>query len=190
MSWFKKLAATRRADGISDIGMYWSLWTTRWFGVALVLRYRSDSSFSQREELTRIKVLTRRGYVTHQEPPSGSARYLCQRAESNRIKIVLDGEVLEHYELPRTGEAEPAEKVEKDAYVYHNAYGLWACRRLEPKRVVFERCGRRGGLELLDARTVSEKIVDFPHWLELSDTKFDAQRKVWLLTITWGGCWR
>lgn len=157
MSWFKKLAASRRADGISDIGMYWSIVATRWFGIGLVLRYRSDSTFSQ-------------------------------RAESNRIKLVLDGEVLEHSELPRTGEAEPAQKVEKGAYVYHNPFGLWACRRLGPKRVVFERRGRRGGLELLDAKNRDQRTVFFP-WMDAGEAKFDAQRPVYLLTFTWGGCW-
>lgn len=158
MSWFKKLAASRRADGISDIGMYWSIVATRRFGIGLVLRYRSDSTFSQ-------------------------------RAESNRIKIVLDGEVLEHYELPRTGEAEPAEKVEKGAYVYQNAYGLWACRRLEPKRVVFERRGRRGGLELLDVNRVNQKVLHLPNWMKAKEIIYDAQKPVYFLTFTWGGCW-
>ena len=159
MSWFKKLAASRRADGISDIGMYWSIVATRWFGIGLVLRYRSDSAFSQ-------------------------------RAESNRIKIVLDGEVLEHYELPRTGEAEPAHKVEKGAYVYQNPFGLWVCRRLRPKRVVFERCGRRGGLELLDAKSRDETMTFFGHWMRSDEPVYGTQRQVWFLTITWGGCWR
>lgn len=159
MKWVRKIIETKRPDFIHDLGMAWSLWSTRWFGVALVLRTRSDSSFDQ-------------------------------AAESNRIRVVLEGEYLEHYEVPRLGKYEPAVPVPKDAYSYGNDDGLWFCRERTVGDISFERVRRRGGVELLDARTAGDAIVDFPQWMTQREVIFDAHRPVLMLVISWGGVWR
>lgn len=155
---FRKIIENRRPKYAERFGYVWPLWTTRWFGVGLVLRIRSDTSFDQ-------------------------------RAEANRIRIVLEGEYLEHRELPRTGEYEPAARVPKGAYTYGNQYGLWACSSRKRGAVSFEPIGRRGGVELLTARNQGDSLIDFPNWMQHRDVVFDADRPALMLTITWGGCW-
>lgn len=155
---FRKIIENRKPKYAERFGYVWPLWATRWFGIGLVLRIRSDTSFDQ-------------------------------RAEANRIRIVLEGEYMEHREVPRTGEFEPAARVPKDAYTYGNQYGLWACSSRKRGAVSFEPVGRRGGVELFTARDQGDSLIDFPNWMQHRDVVFDADRPVLMLTITWGGCW-
>lgn len=111
------------------------------------------------------------------------------KAECNRLRIVLQGAYLEHRELARYGEFEPAERVPRDAYRYGNAFGLWACVTRSKWSIGFERKGRRGGVELLDARNTQDRLVDFPQWMAPDEVVFDAQRPVVVLMVTWGGTW-
>lgn len=159
MSWHRRIAERRRPDGLTHLGMMWTLFACRWFGIALTLRFRSDSSFDQ-------------------------------RAECNRLRWVVEGEYVEHRELPRLGELTPAVEVEEGAYVYGNDEGLWMSRNIATRQITIEPYNTRGGVELLDARTVADKIVDFPRWMEHEDVVFNSERQVWMLVISWGGGWR
>lgn len=152
MKWFRRIMTRRKPDGASNIGFLWVLFECRWFGVALVLRHRSDSRFDR-------------------------------PAECNRIKLVLEGEYCQHSEVSAD------EKVDKDAYVYLNAEGRWSNRLLQVGELAFERAGHRGGVELLDARTQGERMVDFAEWMALDDVVFDSERQVVWLMIAWGGVW-
>lgn len=159
MKWHRKIVESKKPTYSDHLGMVWMLLETRWFGLGIVLRARSDSSFGQ-------------------------------RAEANRVRLVLEGQYLEHREVPRTGEFEPAVRVAKDAYTYGNQYGLWACRTLSKGGMTIERVGRRGGVELLAARNQEDALVDFPNWMQHRDVIFDAERPVFMLVLTWGGCWK
>jgi hypothetical protein len=159
MKWYRKIAENKKPTYTDHLGMVWTLWETRWFGIGIVLRARSDSTFDQ-------------------------------RAESNRSRLVLEGQYLEHYEIPRTGDYEAAIELPADAYTYGNQYGLWACRTLSQGDMTLERVGRRGGVELLAARNQADALVDLPNWMQHRDVIFDAERPVFMLVLTWGGCWR
>lgn len=159
MKWFTKIMERRAPKYRSDSGFVWPLLETRWFGLALVMRYRSDTSFDQ-------------------------------KAESNRIRFVLQGAYLEHRELARLGDREPAEPVPKDAFRYSNEFGLWACVTRSLHSIGFERAGRRGGVELLNARNTEDRLVDFAQWMEPQDVIYDAERPVVFLKLVWGGVWR
>lgn len=158
MSWFRNIIERKAPTWAGPIGYTWCLFQCRWFGFALVLRHRSDSTFDQ-------------------------------RAEAHRIRLVLEGEYLDHYEIPRIGEYEPAGRLPKKAYVYGNRYGLWASLMREPGDLFYEPLNRRGGTELLDARNTEERIVDYPEWMEHKDVVFNSDRQVVMLTLTWGGVW-
>ena len=158
MSWFRKIIESRAPTYAGPVGYTWSLFECRWFGLGLVMRYRSDSTFDQ-------------------------------RAEAHRLRYVLEGEYLDHFEMPRTGEMEPACKVPKDAFVYGNVYGLWACVTRKAGNLFYEPWKRRGGTELLDARSTEERIVDYPEWMAHKAVVFDSGRQVTMLTVTWGGVW-
>ena len=159
MKWHRKIVENKKPTYADSLGMVWALLQTRWFGLGIVLRARSDSSFDQ-------------------------------RAEANRIRLVLEGQYLEHFEVPRTGDYEPSVTVPADAYTYGNQYGLWACRTLSKGDMALERVGRRGGVELLAARDQADSLIDFPNWMQHRDVIFDAERPVFMLVLTWGGCWR
>lgn len=159
MKWFRKIVEKRKPDYADRIGMVWSLWETRWFGLGVALRFRSDTTFDQ-------------------------------HAESSRIRLVLEGQYLEHREIPRTGEYEPAVKVPPGAYTYGSQYGLWVCQTRERGALSFEPAGRRGGVELLSSRNQEDSLIDFPNWMQHGDVVFDAERPVLMLMLTWGGCWR
>ena len=159
MKWFRKIIENRKPKYADALGYAWPLWVTRWFGVGLVLRFRSDTTFDQ-------------------------------RAEANRVRVVLEGEYLEHYEVPRVGQYEPAVRLPADAYKYGNQYGLWACRTRRPRAIVFEPVGRRGGVELLSPRDQADSLIDFANWMQHGDVVFDADRPVLMLVLTWGGCWQ
>lgn len=75
MKWHRKIVENKKPTYADSLGMVWTLLQTRWFGLGIVLRARSDSSFDQ-------------------------------RAEANRIRLVLEGQYLEHYEIPRTGDVQ------------------------------------------------------------------------------------
>ena len=123
------------------------------------MRYRSDSTFDQRNE-------------------------------SNRLILVLDGTYLDHYEIPRTGDSEPAKHVPAEAYVYGNQWGLWACVTRQKGALVRKRVGDRGGLELLSPRNTDDKIIDFAEWMRHEEVVSNSERPVILLMVTWGGTWR
>jgi hypothetical protein len=159
MKWLHRLIENKRPDWIANRGFAWEVWTTRWFGVSVTLRYRSDESFEQ-------------------------------PAECNRLTVTLEGEYLRHFEVPRTGDNEPAMPLPKDTYVYGNEFGLWGCRTLHRGEVFYEAQGRRGGVELLDARNQGERMVDFANWMTHGEVIFDSDRVVLLLTICWGPGWR
>ena len=159
MKWYRKIVENKKPAYADSLGMVWPLLQTRWFGLGIVLRIRSDSSFDQ-------------------------------RAEANRIRLVLEGQYLEHFEVPRTGDYEPAAKLPSGAYTYGNKYGLWASRTLGPGSLAFERAGRRGGVELLAPHNQGDSLIDFPNWMQHRDVVFDAERPVFMLMLTWGGVWR
>ncbi len=159
MKWLRKLIENTRPTYAHDQGFVWTLWETRWFGLGLVLRFRSDT-------------------------------HLDQRAEASRVRVVLQGEYLEHFEIPRTGQYEPAGRVPKGAYTYGNQFGLWGCRRHGPGAVVYEPVGRRGGVELLSARNQEDALIDYPNWMQHHDVVFDAERPVVMLMLTWNGVWK
>lgn len=157
MKWYRKLAERKRPNYIGDNAMGWYLVVTKWFGLALTLRYRSDSTFDQ-------------------------------RAEANRITVILEGTRLRHYEVPRTGEHEPAIVVPKDAYTYGDKKGLWASVKERPKTVSREIVGHRGGIELLPAQRLEDRLVNLPT-LRHEELVFDSEAQVWALVFVWGGAW-
>lgn len=109
-----------------------------------------------------------------------------QRAECYRLRYVLQGSYLEHREMARFGEHEPAERTPKGAYRYSNQFGLWACVTRGLHSLSFERKGRRGGVELLGARNTEDALVDFAQWMKPQDVIYDAERPVVLLMLVWG----
>lgn len=158
MKWLRRYIEKRRPEYVDSLGFVWPLWTTRKFGLAIVLRFRSDTSFDQ-------------------------------VAEVNRLRWVVDGEYIEHQELPRLGEHTPAVDVEEGAYVYSNDYGLYMARTIVPRQLTIEPAGRRGGVELLAPRpNTGDKIVHFPLWMD--EPIFDADRPVLMFMLCWGGAWR
>ena len=155
MNWIRRYIEKKRPDYIDSLGFVWPLLTTRRFGVALVMRFRSDQMFDQPAEVT-------------------------------RLRWVIEGEYIEHQELPRLGEHTPAVEVEEGAYVYSNDYGLYMARTIAPRQITIEPAGRRGGVELLAPRNTGDKIVDFHRWMKPSEIIFDAERPVLMLMICWG----
>lgn len=159
MKWLRNYVERKRPDLIENLGYAWQLLSCRWFGIGIVMRYRSDTWFNNRNE-------------------------------ANRLILVLDGTYLDHYEIPRTGNNEPARRVPKGAYVYGNQRGLWACVTRNRGALVYKRAGARSGLELLSPRNTDDKIIDFAKWMRHEEVVFDAERPVILLMLTWGGVWR
>lgn len=159
MKWFEKIMERRAPKYRYDLGFVWPLLETRWFGLALVMRFRSDSSFDQ-------------------------------RAECSRARYVLQGAYLEHRELARFGDHEPAESMPKGAFRYSNQFGLWACTTRGRHSLSFERKGRRGGVELLDARNTEDRLVDFAKWMRPQDVIYDAERPVVFLMLARTVAWR
>lgn len=157
--WIRKYIEHNRPALASNQGFAWPLWTTRLFGLAIVLRYRSDSTFDLRNE-------------------------------GNRLIVVVEGEYLDHYEIPRTGKHEPAVKTPKDAYVYGNEDGLFVCMKRSPGDVVFKREDKRGGVELMSPETTEDRIIDWPDWMQHYEVIFDAERPVLWLMLVWGMNWR
>lgn len=159
MKWLHRYVERNKPQLIEELGFAWPLLMTRWFGLGLVMRFRSDSSFDQRNE-------------------------------ANRLILVLDGSYLDHYEIPRTGEHEPAVGTPDGAYTYGNQYGLWVCVERIAWDLVSKPVGSRGGVELLPPRNTEERIIDYPEWMDHEQVVFDGERPVLMLVLTWGGCWR
>lgn len=67
MAWYRKVIERTRPTFISEIGMLWSLLDTRWFGLAIVVRSRSDSTFDQRSEVNRFQYVIEGACVVHRE---------------------------------------------------------------------------------------------------------------------------
>ena len=65
--WYRRIAEHRRPEFVSDIGMFWKLLYTRWFGLALVLRFRSDTTFDQIAESNRLRFVLEGEYIQHRE---------------------------------------------------------------------------------------------------------------------------
>ena len=69
MPWFRKLMERRKPEYVSPLGAIWPLWSTRWFGLAVVLRFKSDSTFDQRAECNRLLYVLDGEYLRHYEVP-------------------------------------------------------------------------------------------------------------------------
>lgn len=109
-----------------------------------------------------------------------------QPCECSWLRWVIEGEYIEHQELPRIGEHTPAVEVEEGAYVYSNDFGLFMARTITTRQITIEPAGRRGGIELLAPRDTADRLVDFGKWMHKGEEIFDAERPVVYLMICWG----
>ncbi len=69
MSWLRRFAEKNKPQHRSHLGFIRPLLQTRWFAIGLSLRYRSDSSFDQKAECSRLTVVLEGECTVHTEIP-------------------------------------------------------------------------------------------------------------------------
>ena len=88
MKWWRKIIENRRPAFFTEIGMTWPLWCTRWFGIALSLRYRSDSTFDQVTECNRLVFVLEGVQLEHRELPRYGRHQPAQRVPKGAYTYV------------------------------------------------------------------------------------------------------